>query len=522
MFPTFSRLILPPYFQKNLTILLSVLIYLSTLILHSFYGLSVVTFTQDQARDVALMEQFAAKNVTFISYGPKASVGSFYLAPFYYQLHYWVSLTTQHQPLAMQWVVILVESGTPVLLFLILKAYLRRSTAAAIALCYAIAPLPMIFATAAWNPNMIPFFTSLALLCFMTYVRSNLRWPLILGTLSVSIAGHLHYQAALLLPFVGLFGLYTLLKDRKTFWYWLAGGILSGVLLLPYFLTELQTGWPNSLSLYHYFTGEHSRYFDRISKPAFVLSFIPGFLERLLIGNNFPGLWIGRLVTVLGGACLAWAAIKNKRNERWLLIYFVVLVLSLRLYKGDKLDYYMSSLFIFPFVLLGFLVERFKLLGAGVALFVVLTAATTVIAIPKQDQLATIIQTVGQLSAVSPTRDVSLIFHEDNNTNLFLYAVPRHTELRLKKSGQSIIDVCARDKRCVLPPKPLCRESRSATYSNLLKLDGSYQYQGTYVLNQQFKVVVGTVSARPRAADYSQYTPHSTTYGSDILEGELP
>lgn len=70
-------------------------------------------FAQDQGRDLMIMQDFARYGVIFVDYGPKASVDDFYLPPFFYQIHYWVDLLSGSWPLAMKWVVTLIESFSP-------------------------------------------------------------------------------------------------------------------------------------------------------------------------------------------------------------------------------------------------------------------------------------------------------------------------------------------------------------------------------------------------------------------------
>ncbi len=90
-----------------------------SLIFRFVFSATHISFGQDIARDAWLIEQRINQKNLIVDYGPKASVGNFYLPPLYYQLHVLFSLVTNNNPLTMKWVITFVEALSPVLLFLI-------------------------------------------------------------------------------------------------------------------------------------------------------------------------------------------------------------------------------------------------------------------------------------------------------------------------------------------------------------------------------------------------------------------
>src|SRR5258708_15995136 len=126
------------YFSQHPLLSLCICIFLFSFSIRSLHGLEYVTFGQDQARDAYIMSQYKEERRVIINYGPKASVANFYLPPFYYQLHNIVSWFSGENPLVMQWVIILVESFTPVILFLWLRMIVYEKSALLGSLLYVV------------------------------------------------------------------------------------------------------------------------------------------------------------------------------------------------------------------------------------------------------------------------------------------------------------------------------------------------------------------------------------------------
>jgi hypothetical protein len=153
MFQKTTNLIKNLSFNKKL-----LLLFLIALLFRLNYGFYSNSFGQDVARDLVLIENKITNKDFLVSYGPKASVGNFYLPPLYYQVHLILSLITFNNPFVMKFFVIIIESLTPILLALILRLIKNKKYIWFLTLAYAVAPIPTIFGSFAWNPNTIPFF----------------------------------------------------------------------------------------------------------------------------------------------------------------------------------------------------------------------------------------------------------------------------------------------------------------------------------------------------------------------------
>ena len=107
-----------PWIKQHQSLVICwLLIFISHLILAYFYN----PFSQDTARDLVVVSQHFQQHQPIFIYGPKASVGNFYLPPAYYQIHYILSLLTGNHPYTMKWFTVLLESFTPIILYLILS-----------------------------------------------------------------------------------------------------------------------------------------------------------------------------------------------------------------------------------------------------------------------------------------------------------------------------------------------------------------------------------------------------------------
>lgn len=330
---------------------LSAVIFLFTFVVHTVYALGHNSFLQDSARDILIAENHLANQELIVKYGPKASVGNFYLPPFYYQLHLIVTGLVPFFPLAMRWVILFIESFTPVLIFLLLTLFIPKRSAFLISLLYVLFHQVLIYSTQSWNPNMIPFFTTSFLVCWLYYFKNRDYRLIYLALLALAISLHLHYQTFILLPFALIIWGFTFLKFKMARKHLFLGPLVAAISFLPYFWAEITNSFTNTQAIITFFSQEHARYYERVSKPAYVLTYFPSFMERLMFSKEMPFHFIGSLL-FFGGFSIALVKSKNNIIVRWLLLYFGMAFVMLRVFKGDKLDYYLMTLFILPTFLL--------------------------------------------------------------------------------------------------------------------------------------------------------------------------
>lgn len=262
-------------------------------------------------------------------------------------------------PQTMYLLVTFLESITPVILFFLLKSFVSMKIALTGAIFYSFSYLVVTYSTSAWSPNLIPLFSTLSLFCWMKFLVEDKAKYISLGVLAVALSLHLHFQAVILIPFVFLVLFVSLKRSLTNIKYWVFGFALALTTFLPYIAQEIADGWPNTSSIVQFYTQEHSQYFDRVSKPAYLFSFYPAFFERLIFGRNYSLYVLGRLIFFLGFGTLSYKSIKSKKH-RWILAYYLSLILVLRMFRGDKLDYYLMVFFSMPLVLLTVIFEQYK------------------------------------------------------------------------------------------------------------------------------------------------------------------
>ncbi len=500
------------------TLLVCLGLYILFLSARLLYSTTHISFSQDQARDAFHMKDWAMQGKILIGYGPKASVGDFYLPPFYYQLHYVFSLLSGQNPLIMQWVITFVEAATPVMLFLWLKLLMDRRAALGGAIAYFFFMLPTTFATSAWNPNMIPFFSTLAAYAWFRVLLRKERWPIVVGCLATTISIHLHYQAIVLVPFVALFGAIHIKNHPKQLKWWMTGAILSVVLFLPYFWVEHQSNWHNTRAIIEYFTQEHSRYYDRVSKVAFGTTFLPWFTERVLLNQaayTFGNLLVGRFLFFTGFGLIAFSALTSKK-WRWVLLYFVSILIMLRVYKGDKLEYYLSTLFVLPaFFIAQWWQRALPLALAGVLALAFLSGRYYQMNVSTH-QLETVRQTDVLLQEIIPADEsFGVLFHDDDIANVFAYILGNNPRYTIRTGSQLLLEVCHPEDDCRWDRNLMCKQSRAYTYSVLLKSEGNYQPDIGYIF-PDYVVYVGKMNTPVDRVGYP-LTPDSGSFGSDFI-----
>ncbi len=499
--------------KRILTLLL--VLWIGVLAIRVWYAATHIPFYQDQARDVFLIQEKIRNNEWLVAYGPKASVGNFYLPPFYYQFSTFLFRLSGGHPLTMHWVITLAESFTPVVIFLILRYFLSEKGAMRAAWIYGCSFLVVHFGTFAWNPNMIPLFASLSLYGWCLYLFSKRPLGIVLGVFSLLVAFHLHYQTAVLFLFPLLVFFYSLKRNPKHILYWIVGGVCSLLLFLPYFSYEMQHSWQNTQAIVAYFTSEHSQYFDRVSKPAFIHTFLPAFVERVLIGKNISGILLGRLLFFIGMPLLVITSIKRRR-VLWLLLYVLSIFLMLRLYKGDKVDYYMSTLFVLPAILFGLAIDYLPQKIRSLSIVIASVCLLLVFGKPMENGYQALQQASQFILSSTQGKPAQFIFHDDDLINTFAFTLKPTEREMIDQTSSQLIDVCGVTYPCFSKEENVCAFTRGFTYSALLKATNGYTQGEQKVINRTYAIGSGTLQNNRKIDVYPLYQT-DLGYGSDTL-----
>lgn len=504
--------------KRKKQLLVVVACYLAVVALRSLFLVNHFYFGQDEARDILLMEQKIESNEWIVTYGPKASVGDFYLAPFYYQLHLIITRIVGPQPIAMHVVTMLVESASPLLLYGALRLIFRRTAAISGAVVYAFSYQPVAASINAWNPNMIVF-CSVALLYAVLYALVRKKyWTLAPALLATTVAIHLHYQAVVLIPFAAFSAIYFWLSQPSSR-RWLLGGVaLSMLITLPYLVGEFNDNWQNSRAIISYFTTNHAQYYDRVSKVQYLTSFIPQFMERALAHEMVREGWFGLLAAVAGS--IAYLRLLQVRKTTriplvWLLGYFVLILVMLRVYKGDKLDYYMSTLYPLLAVLCAGITETVLVAGVGLSTVCVVLAIRALMLVTPVNQLADLQRLMAKANQQFGQGTTRLVLHDDDYLNTMVFGLRYYTQLEIDQHSLNVLEVYDQDKQPAQPIATACGASTSSNYFEQLWQTGGYQTLDRFS-GDDYAVDIARYQCQPvPSVNHPLYQPSDA--GTDLL-----
>lgn len=500
---------------------LSVVLFFFSFFVHTVYALGHNTFLQDSARDILIAENHLANQELIVNYGPKASVGNFYLPPFYYQLHLIVTGLVPFFPLAMRWVILFVESFTPVMIFLLLTLFIPKRSAFFISLLYVLFHQVLIYSTQSWNPNMIPFFTTSFLVCWLYYIKNHDYGLIYLALFALAISLHLHYQTFILLPFALIVWTFSFIKFKTARKHLLLSPWVAAIPFLPYLWAEITNSFINTQAIITFFSQEHVLYYDRVSKPAYVLTYFPSFMERLIFSKEMPLHFIGSLL-FFGGFSIALIKSKNNIILRWLLFYFGMAFVMLRVFKGDKLDYYLMTLFILPTFLLAcyrLISTRLTVILGSIMLILILWYLPT---LKTHNFYRDLKQIVSFIEIKSPTQDIQVVFHDLSNANYLYYGLLKFSNLSIVPASTTLVDLCpSYEAQCAWDGIAMCKpgtpdDEEVFWYALDAKYHNDYKVISYKKIDDKFQVAIGQVN-QPRSLLNHPQQHDASWYGSDFL-----
>lgn len=356
-----------------------VLLFGCALFLKFGYFFTHRNFSQDQVRDYLLIQNAWQTKNFYIPLGPAtASADDLKLPPLYYYLQLLAQGVGKGYFYSMDILVILLESLTPILLFYLLQRCIRKKSTQKwwlqlsfwLSLLYLTSYQVIVFSTQAWNPSLMPFFSLLLIVAAGRFIFDHSNPALLIAILSLVVMVNLHFQWFVFVPAFIIILVIAGQRIRTTwpFLLWSLG--LCLLIFAPYLYyesTHQLTNLQNALSLLH---GNHGiPMFERISKIKFLTIFFPGFYARLLGGDYWVGDWqtlyknlplsINLIMSAIVFNCVAlaasWNAWQQRQKNKWplaLILLFISMALMLRVYKGDKPDYFLLSFSSFFFIFL--------------------------------------------------------------------------------------------------------------------------------------------------------------------------
>ncbi len=199
--------------------LLLILILAAYLRLYKISG--YMTFLGDEGRDVLVVKRMIVDH-KFTLLGPTASVGGFFLGPIYYYFMLPFLWAWQLDPTGPAVMVALFGIATVFLVFLLGSELFNPWAGLGAASLYALSPVVIAYSRSSWNPNLVPFFSTLLIYMLWRTVKYPKWWHFLGIGILLGIGLQLHYLFLFLFPVVGIwFLLYG--RSRKYLGFYLLG-----------------------------------------------------------------------------------------------------------------------------------------------------------------------------------------------------------------------------------------------------------------------------------------------------------
>ncbi|HPT65880.1 MAG TPA: glycosyltransferase family 39 protein [Candidatus Woesebacteria bacterium] len=366
-------------FLKKYWVLVLILLLASFLRL---YRLSdYMEFLGDQGRDVTIIKDFL-KNGNLFFIGPQTSIGNMYLGPFFYYLIAPSLLLSAYNPVGPAVFIAILSVATVALIFFIGKKWFNLKTAYIASFLYAISPVVIKYSNFIWNPNVMPFFSLLFVYFFFESFRSKKFHYFIYASLAFVMVMNSHYLGLALLPFTGYFWLYSLIKfirskssELKPFIkYTLLAALIFIISLTPQILFDIKHNGQNVKALLNFFTYRETTV---NIKPYKAIPEMPAIFNQIntnLLAGKESNTTGGIIISITFALLILFTLFKFKKQKStyWIVfIWYLSGIAALALYKQHIYPHYFAFLFPPIFILIAFLIQKFKFIG--VPLFALIT-----------------------------------------------------------------------------------------------------------------------------------------------------
>lgn len=325
-----------------------------------------LTFLGDEGRDVLVVKRMIVDH-KFTLLGPTASVGGFFLGPIYYYFMLPFLWAWRLSPVGPAVMVGLFGVATVYLVYLTGKSMFGQIAGLVAASLYAVSPLVIAYSRSSWNPNVVPFFSTLLIYLLWRILHKKNSWdPLWVG-IALGIGIQLHYLFLFLFAVVGV---WYVLHWRRINWGRTLGLTFAGLFIgaLPFIAFEVRHDFANTQTIIRFvLKGEETgftatSYINTIQDVSFRLfSRIMYRMPPKELWNSYSDWYIGAL-TVLSRIS-QWSMVlffvfvafskKVQTASVLLTVWAATVLLLFGFYERAIYDYYSGILFAFPFLFLG-------------------------------------------------------------------------------------------------------------------------------------------------------------------------
>ncbi|MDF1512815.1 MAG: hypothetical protein P1S60_03285 [Anaerolineae bacterium] len=206
---------------------------------------------------------------------------------------------------------------------------------------FAVSPWAVLYARKVWSLELPLFTLAFIISCIAVFVWDK-KWALVAAVVSLAVLVGLHLGG---LAFVPIFGMAVLIYRDKVAWKPLIiGGLLGGLLFLPYLIHDAQQNWTNLRGLLS-FSGTGDTFSWDSLRYALTMVGSTGIEGQAGVlykqfKDSVPNLWImNDLMTYIVVASLIYTVVqtvsassteKRRYSTLWLLWFIIPIVLQLR------------------------------------------------------------------------------------------------------------------------------------------------------------------------------------------------
>lgn len=363
-------------------------------------------FLGDQGRDVVIIKDFW-KNGNLFFIGPQTSIGNMYLGPWFYYLIAPSLLISNFNPIGPAIFIALLNILTIYILYFVGKKWFSKSVGLISAFLFAISPVVIKYSNFIWNPNIMPLFSLLFVYFFFEGFKSKKFHYFIFASLSFVMVINSHYLGLALLPFIGIYWLYSLIsyirKKSKYLKPFLLNTLFAFVVfilsLTPQILFDIKHHGQNIKALTTFFTQRETTVNLKAYKAIPVAPLLFNQVNtRLLAGKNET---VGIIISIYFVLSFIFLIFNKKlRSKNYDLSSFWIItgwlfsgIIALALYKQHIYDHYFAFLFPVVFLFIAFLINRFKIIGIPfLILITIFSFIENPLRYPPNNQLKTVNQ----------------------------------------------------------------------------------------------------------------------------------
>lgn len=328
-----------------------------------------LTFLGDEGRDVLVVKRMIVDHKLTLL-GPTASVGGFFLGPIYYYFMIPFLWAWHLDPVGPAIMVAIFGIATVFLVYLTGKSLFDKKTGIFAASLYAVSPLVIAYSRSSWNPNVVPFFSTLLIYLLWRLVAKKKSWDCLYIGIVLGIGIQLHYLFLFLYVVVAVWYFVNrrAIPMKDIFWKTFLGVLIGASLFIAF---EVRHEFANTKTIIRYIFASKdtgfaiSAYFATLGDIWFRLfSRLVYRIPPTELWNSYPDWYITTLIILtrttqwIIGVLSGLLLLKSHKGMRLMAVWLLTVFLLFGFYRKAIYDYYFGIIFAVPFLFIGVALSR--------------------------------------------------------------------------------------------------------------------------------------------------------------------